>query len=365
MKVARDNLVWLFIGLMMLATAGCTTPRTSTQETSEENASTNTSTNKANTGEINLYTARHYDTDNALYQDFTKDTGIKINIIEGEADQLIERIKSEGANSPADIFITVDAGRLWRAEQAGILQPVSSQSLAAVVPASLRSPQNSWFGLSKRARVIVYNKEQVNPNQLSTYEALAQPQWQGKVCARSSSNTYNQSLVTWMIEKDGAAATENWIKGLVKNFARPPEGNDVSQLKDVAAGECDVAMVNHYYVARLMQSKDPEDQKVADQIGVFFPNQQQAGTHVNISGAGVVKTAPHKEAAIKFLEFLATPEAQEIFTNLNNEIPIVSGMKPNKTVASFGNFKASDINVAAYGENNPEAVKLMDSAGWK
>lgn len=350
--------VCLFIGLAMLATAGCTT-KTSTQESVE-----NASTNKADKGEVNLYTARHYDTDNALYEDFTKNTGIKVNIIEGEADELIERIKSEGTNSPADVFITVDASRLWRAEQAGILQPVESKDLAAVVPASLRSPQSSWFGLSKRARVIAYDKERVNPSQLSTYEALAQPQWQGKVCARSSSNTYNQSLVAWMIEKDGAEATEKWIKSLVKNFARPPEGNDISQLKDIAAGECDVAMVNHYYVARLMQSKDPEDQKVADQIGVFFPNQQQAGTHVNISGAGVIATAPHAEAAVEFLEFLATPEAQEIFTNVNNEIPIISELKPNKTVASFGNFKASDVNVAAYGENNPEAVKLMNSAGW-
>lgn len=357
MQITRHNLLSLITALAVVAT-GCTR-ETSGQETTQ-NVTSNTQTK-----EINLYSSRHYDTDNALYEDFTKKTGIKVNLIEGEADQLIERIKSEGANSPADVFIAVDAGRLWRAQAAGILQPVSSEKLKSAIPENLRSPEGYWVGLSKRARVIAYNKERVNPNTLSTYEALAQPQWQGKVCVRSSENIYNQSLVAWKIEKDGVPETEKWLKGLVKNFARPPEGNDVSQLKDIAAGECDVALVNHYYVARLKQSSDPADKKVADQIGVFFPNQQQDGTHVNINGAGVVAGAPNQAGAIAFLEYLATPEAQEIFANVNNEIPVVSGMKPNATVTNFGNFKGSTVNVAAYGENNPEAVKLLDSSGWK
>jgi iron(III) transport system substrate-binding protein len=360
MKVIRKNLVSLFTGIVILFTTGCT-PETPRQETRAENATDNA----AKTSEINLYSSRHYDTDNALYKDFTQKTGVKVNLIEGDADQLIERIKSEGANSPADVFIAVDAGRIWRAQEAGTLQPISSKKLESAIPENLRSPEGYWFGLSKRARVIVYHKNRVNPNNLSTYEALAQPQWQDKVCVRSSENIYNQSLVAWMIEKDGVQETEKWLKGLVKNFARPPEGNDISQLKDIAAGECDLALVNHYYVARLKQSNDPEDKKVASQIGVFFPNQKQDGTHVNISGAGVVAGAPNKESAIAFLEYLATPGAQEIFANANNEIPVISGMKPNETVASFGNFKGSTVNVAAYGENNPEAVKLMDSNGWK
>lgn len=359
MKVLRRNLVSLFTGIVVLITTGCTT-RTLTQETSTDNSTGNTKTS-----EINLYSSRHYDTDNVLYKDFTQKTGIKVNVIEGDADQLIERIKSEGANSPADVFIAVDAGRIWRAQEAGTLQPISSEKLKSAIPENLRSPEGYWFGLSKRARVIAYHKNRVNPNKLSTYEALAEPQWRDKVCVRSSNNIYNQSLVAWMIEKDGVQETQKWLKGLAKNFARPPEGNDVSQLKDIAAGECDVALVNHYYVARLKQSNDPEDKKVASQIGVFFPNQQQEGTHVNISGAGVVAGAPHQEGAIAFLEYLATPEAQEIFANANNELPVISGMKPNQTVASFGNFKGSTVSVGAYGENNPEAVKLMDSNGWK
>lgn len=361
MNIFRQSYRSLFtVGLAALVATGCS-PETPIQATSADNGAGN----GAKTSEINLYSSRHYDTDNALYKGFTQQTGIKVNVIEGNADQLIERIKTEGANARADIFIAVDAGRIWRAQEASILQPISSKELELAIPANLRSPEGYWFGLSKRARVIAYSRDRVNPNNLSTYEALAQPQWQGKVCVRSSDNIYNQSLVAWKIEKDGVEETEKWLQGLVKNFARPPEGNDVSQLKDIAAGECDVALVNHYYVARLKQSDEPEDQKVASQIGVFFPNQKEEGTHVNIGGAAVVAGAPNKAAAIKFLEYLASPEAQEIFANANNEIPVIAGMKSNDTVASFGNFKGSTVNVTAYGENNPEAVKLMDRTGWK
>ena len=314
---------------------------------------------------VNLYSARHYDTDNALYESFTKKTGIKVNLVEADADQLIERIKSEGANSPADVFITVDAGRLWRAKDAGILQPISSRALEAAVPQSLQDPDNMWFGLSKRARVIMYNKDKVNPSQLSTYEALTDPKWKGRILVRSSSNIYNQSLVGSMIETKGAQETEKWARGLVANFARPPEGNDTAQIKAAADGVGDIAIANTYYLARLAKSDKPQDKAVAEKIGVFFPNQRDRGTHVNISGGGVVKTAPNREGAIKFLEHLASPEAQEIFARGNNEYPVVKGVPVDSVIKSFGDFKSDETNAAAFGKNNPEALKLMDRAGWK
>ncbi|HEY9829667.1 MAG TPA: Fe(3+) ABC transporter substrate-binding protein [Stenomitos sp.] len=360
MNVTRRSVVALFSGLAVLSAVGCSS------EAPKVDAEANQATaNKASTGEINLYSSRHYDTDNALYQNFTKQTGIKVNLIEGKADELIERIKSEGANSPADVLITVDAGGFWRAQKEGALQPISSAKLESAVPENLRSPEGYWFGLAKRARVIVYNKDKVKPDQLSTYDALAQPEWKGRVCVRSSDNIYNQSLVASNIESKGVEKTEEWAKGLVRNFARPPEGNDTAQIKAVAAGQCDVAIVNHYYVGRLKDSKDAQEQKTASQVGVFFPNQNEGGTHINISGAGVAAKAPHKENAIKFVEYLATPEAQEIFANGSYEYPVVSGLKPNPAVASFGDFKESNLKVVAYGEKNPEAVKVMDRAGWK
>ncbi|MDP8933864.1 MAG: Fe(3+) ABC transporter substrate-binding protein [Cyanobacteriota bacterium] len=319
----------------------------------------------AQTGTLNLYSARHYDTDNELYQNFTKKTGIKVNLVEADADQLIERIKSEGANSPADVFLTVDGGRLWRAKQAGILQPVSSKVLTSAIPASLRDPQGFWFGLSRRARVIVYNKNKVNPSQLSTYEALTDPRWKDKILVRSSTNIYNQSLVGAMLAAHGAQKTEAWVRGLVANFARPPEGNDTAQIKAVAAGVGDIALVNSYYVARLMKSKDPQDQAIAAKVGVFFPNQRDRGTHVNISGAGVVKTSRNKAAAVKFLEYLVTPEAQQIFARGNYEYPVISGVAIDPAVASFGTFKSDPLNPDVYGKNNPEALKISDRAGWK
>ena len=358
--LTRHSVIGILAGLALLVAVGC-----NEQTSSEKAAKDKGAGNPAEAGEVNLYSSRHYDTDAELYDNFSKETGLKVNLIEGSADELIERIKTEGENSPADVFITVDAGRLWRAQEAGILQPISSSTLESAIPKNLRDSKGEWFGLSKRARIMVYNKEKVKPEELSTYEALAEPEWKGRVCVRSSENIYNQSLVASMIEHDGLKETEKWAKGFVSNFARPPEGNDVGQIKAVAAGVCDVALVNHYYVARLEQGDKPENQEVIAKVGVFFPNQNKDGTHINISGGGVVITAPHKENAIKFLEYLATPEAQEIFANDNNEIAVVSGIKPNPTVAGFGEFKESEIDVAALGKNNPEAVKLMDRAGWK
>lgn len=319
----------------------------------------------AQTEVVNLYSSRHYDTDNQLYDSFTQKTGIRVNLIEGEGDALIERIKSEGANSPADVFLTVDAGMLWRAQQANILQPISSSTLNNAIPANLRDPQGRWYGLSKRARVIMYSKARVNPAQLSTYEDLGDSKWQGKVLVRSSGNIYNQSLIASMIEELGTQPTETWAKQLVANFARPPEGNDTAQIKAVAAGVGDVAMANSYYLARLAASSDPEDQNVVNAVGMFFPNQRSRGTHINISGGGVVATAPNPDGATQFLEHLVSPEAQRIFAQGNNEYPVVAGVAVPEVLKQFGTFKENNLNVSAYGRLNAEAIQLMDRAGWK
>ncbi len=315
--------------------------------------------------QINIYSSRHYNTDDELYSNFTNQTGIKINLIEGKSDELIERIKSEGANSPADILITVDAGRLWRAEQAGIFTPVDSQILKDKIPANLRHPGNLWFGFTKRARVIMYNKDLVDPSELSTYEDLTNPKWQGKIAIRSSGNIYNQSLVAGLIEVLGEQATEGWCKGLVANFARPPQGNDRAQIEAAASGLAHIAIANTYYLPRYAKDEDPAKKAIFDKIGVFFPNQSDRGTHVNISGVGVTQYAPNREGAIKFVEFLTTPIAQTFFAQGNDEYPVVPGTPIDPVVGSFGQFKEDTTNVVAYGANNAKAVQIMDRAGWK
>jgi len=315
--------------------------------------------------EVNVYSSRHYDTDVAMYERFTAETGIEVNLIEGDADQLIERIKAEGPNSPADVLITVDAGRLWRAEEAGILQPATSAVLEERIPASLRHPEKKWFGLSKRLRGVVYARDRVDPTEITTYEDLADPRWQGRICIRSSTNVYNQSLVASMIEADGVEATEAWAQGLVDNLARPPQGGDTDQIKAVAAGECDVAVVNHYYLVRLIESEAEDDRAVADQVRILFPNQDGRGAHANVSGAGVVATAPNRDNAVRFLEYLTTPEAQAHFAQGNYEFPVVEGVKLDPVLEQWREIKTDDVNAAKYGENNPEAVKLMDRAGWQ
>lgn len=320
----------------------------------------NTDTAATNGGDVNIYSSRHYNTDDQLYDGFTEQTGIEVNLIEGKDDELIERIKSEGINSPADILITVDAGRLWRGAQAGIFAPVESEILEEKIPENLQDPDNLWFGFSKRARVIVYNKDQVDPSQLSTYEDLTDPKWKGKFIVRSSSNIYNQSLVAGMIEEKGEEATSEWIKGLVANFARSPQGNDTSQIEDVAAGVADLTLANTYYLARY--EDNPE---VFEKVGIFFPNQDDRGTHVNISGAGLLKNAPNKENAIAFLEYLASPKAQEFFALGNNEYPVVEGTPLTPVIENLGEFKDDTTNVSSYGKNNAAAVKIMDRSGWK
>ncbi len=319
----------------------------------------------ASAAEVNIYSSRHYDVDKALYETFTQQTGIKVNLIEGKEDELIERIKTEGANSPADVLITVDAGRLWRAQDAGILQPVRSTVLESTIPAHLREPEGYWFGVSKRARILVYNKEAVKPEELPSYEALADPKWKGRILIRSSTNVYNQSLVGSLLAVHGDKATEEWAKGIVANMARKPQGGDTDQIKGVAAGEGDVAVSNSYYLARLASSGKPEDKAITDKLGVVFPNQGDRGTHVNVSGVGVVKNAPNKDAAVKFLEYLVSPAAQTMFTEKNFEYPIVADAKLAPVLTEWGSFKEDQLNAAVYGKNNPEALKIMDRAGWK
>jgi iron(III) transport system substrate-binding protein len=313
---------------------------------------------------LNLYSARHYGSDSAIYESFTKKTGIKVNLVESPGDKLIERIKSEGVNSPADVIITVDAGNLWRAQQAGLFQPVSSRVLTSI-DSSARDPQGHWFGFTRRARVIVYNKAKVKPEELSTYEALTDPKWKGRILIRSSGNIYNQSLVGAILAVHGEVKTQEWIQGLVANFARPPEGNDTAQIKAVAAGQGDIALVNTYYLPRLAKSDKAEEREIAAKIGVFFPNQSDRGTHVNISGGGVAKYAPNKAAAILFLEHLTSRQAQEIFAKSNLEYPVQAGVPIDPILNGYGKFKADKLNAAIYGKNNALALKICDQAGWK
>ncbi len=315
---------------------------------------------------LNLYSSRHYQTDEALYSNFTKLTGIRINRIEAGEDPLIERLKNEGDKSPADVLVTVDAGRLWRAEQMGLFQPITSKALERRLPVNMRVPNSQWFGFSARARVIIYNKDAVNPADVQNYEDLADPKLKGKVCTRSGSHVYNLSLMSALIEHWGEKKAETWARGVVANFARAPKGGDTDQIRAVAAGECGVAISNTYYYLRLMKSDKPEDRKVLEKTGLIWPNQKSFGTHMNISGAGVLKHAPHKEAAIKFLEYLASDEAQAYFANGNNEWPVVkSAPFDNRELTSLGSFKMDSLNVGALGKNQPLAQKIFDRAGYK
>jgi iron(III) transport system substrate-binding protein len=315
---------------------------------------------------LNLYSSRHYQTDEALYSGFTKATGIKVNRIEAGEDALIERIRNEGERSPADVLVTVDAGRLWRAEQLGLFQPVKSAVLEARIPQSFREPGGLWFGFSLRARLIAYNKAKVKAGELTSYEDLADPKWKGRVCMRSSSNIYNLSLMGALIDHLGEAKAEAWARSVRNNLAREPKGGDTDQLKSVAAGECDVTISNQYYYARLARSQKAEERAVAEKVAVVFPNQSSWGTHVNVSGAGVMKNAPHREAAIRFLEYLASDEAQRYFADGNNEWPVVPSVQVvNPVLSAFGAFKYDPLNVAVLGRNQPSAQKLYDRVAWK
>ena len=313
---------------------------------------------------LNLYSARHYQTDEALYANFTQQTGIKINRIEGKEDELLERIKNEGSNSPADVFLTVDAARLAKAHELGLFAPLTSKILDSRIPANLRT--DDWFAFSKRARVIVYNKAGIKVEEVQTYGDLANPRLKGKLCSRSGSHPYNLSLMASVIAHEGEAKAETWAQGMVANFARAPKGGDTDQIKAVAAGECGIALSNTYYVARLLRSTKPEEQKLMEKVGVVWPNQATTGTHINVSGGGMLKTAPHKEAAVRFLEYLASDDAQRYFADGNNEWPVVESVKvTNPALEALGKFKADSLPVKNLAMYQIKAQMIFDRAGFK
>lgn len=316
-------------------------------------------------GEVNIYTARHYDVDAELYSEFTAETGIKVNVIEGKAPELIEKLKREGASTPADLFITVDGGILNTAKTEGLLQPIESAVLDAQIGEGLTDTDKEWVGLSTRARVIVYAKDRVDPSELSTYEALTDEKWKGRLLVRSSTNLYNQSLLASLIAIDGEQAAEQWAAGIAANLARDPEGGDRDQAKAVVAGAGDIAIMNTYYVGQMSVSDDPEEVKVAEQVGVFFPNQETTGTHINISGAGLVKHSKNQANAIKLLEYLTSKTAQEKISQANFEFPVNAEAKLPELLASWGEFKTQQLDFAVYGENNPKAVEIANKVGWK
>ena len=320
--------------------------------------------------ELNLYSARHYQTDEALYANFTKSTGIKINRIEADDNALLERLNSEGTKSPADVILLVDAARLWRAQVNGMFRPTQSKLLDQRIPMNLRAKADTdgttWFGFSTRARIIVYNKASINPQNVNTYEKLAEPANKGKVCTRSGSHPYMLSLVGALIERDGSVATEQWAKGMVANMARSPKGGDTDQIKAVASGECGVAITNSYYLARLMRSTKPEDMATVAKVAHIWPNQNAGGVHTNISGGGVAKNAPNPKAAVKFLEYLASDAAQIYLADGNNEWPAVTSVKvDNSALKALGPYQVETVSVAAIGRNQVAAQRILDRVGFK
>lgn len=314
---------------------------------------------------VNLYTDRHYDSDDAIYAAFTEETGIKVNIVKGKSDELIERLKTEGEDTEADLLITADVGRLYRAQDAGLLQMTESSVLEANIPENLREPEGYWFGLTKRARVIVYARDRVSESELSTYEDLTDPRWKGRLLVRGSDSVYNQTLVASLIELEGSDKAKEWAEGIVANLARDPKGGDRDQAKAIAAGEGDIAIMNTYYLGLMLTSSDPEEVKVAEGLGVFFPDQDGNGTHINISGGGVVKGANNAENAVKLLEFLSGAKAQSSYAQTNFEFPVLEGAESSEFLISLGEFKAQDISLSSLGAANAEAVRILTEAGWK
>ncbi len=315
--------------------------------------------------EVNVYSARKEALIKPLLERFTQQTGIKVNLLTGKAKTLLKRLQSEGRNTPADMLLTTDAGNLHAATAAGLLQPVDSALLKAAVPRNLRDPNDRWYALSIRSRVMAYSKKRVKASELSTYEDLADPKWKGRLCIRSSSNIYNQSLLASLIRHNGAEQAEEWAKGVVANMARPPKGNDRAQVMAVAVGICDIAIINTYYMG-VMLEKDERQKKAASQVSIFFPNQGGRGAHINISGAGIIKGAKHRENAIRLLEFLVSDEAQLWYAKVNHEYPVKAGIPVSDIVMAWGYpFKQDGLNVGELGRYNADAVKVFDRAGWK
>lgn len=314
---------------------------------------------------VNLYTSRHYDSDRALYERFTRETGIKVNRIEGKADELIARMKAEGANSPADLFIAADAGALWRAQQAGLFQPVTSEALSARIPANLREPAGNWYGFTRRARIVAYDPAKVKPDEVDDYADLADPRFKGRICVRSSDSVYNLSLVGALVEAWGPERASAWAKGIVANMARPPQGGDRDQVKAVAAGVCDVAITNSYYYIRMATGDDAADRAVTQKVKLAFPSLDGKGAHANVSGGGVVRTAQNKANAIRLLEFFASADTQTHIATHNNEYPASPDVPPPPPVDAYAGFTAHPMGVAAFAARQPEAQSIMSAAGWR
>lgn len=331
--------------------------------TEEENETTESNSESKN--EINLYTGRHYDTDDQLYDKFTEETGIKVNVIKGKDDELIARLEREGKASEADLFITADAGRLHRAKSKDLLQEVDSDTLNENIPDKYRDDEQKWFGLTKRARIIAYHKDRVNPEDIQSYEDLTKEAFKDKVLIRSSENVYNQSLVASFIVEEGEKEAKTWAEGIVNNMAREPKGGDRDQAIAIVADEGDVAVMNTYYLGLMLNSEEEEQVKAAEQLGVIFPNQNTTGTHVNISGIGLTASSKNKENAIKFMEFLTTEEAQKDFSSTNYEYPVNPAVEPAEVLSSWGNFKEQELDLTELGENNEQAIKIMNEVGWK
>lgn len=345
--------------LVLFSFTGCATK----SEVKEEEGQTNKDTAKNEV--VNIYTDRHYDTDEELYQIFTEETGIQVNVVKGKSDELIERLAREGEDTQADVLIVADAGRLHRSKEEGLLQTISSEVLTKNIPENLRDVDNEWFGLTVRGRVIVYAKDRVDPSQLSTYEDLVDPKWKGKILVRSASNIYNQSLVASFIEIYGEEKTKEWAKGIVENMAREPQGNDRDQATAVVAGEGDIAIMNTYYIGKMFDSSNPEEVKVAENVGVFFPNQDGEGTHINVSGAGITKYSKNKDNAIQLIEFLSSEKAQKQYAEANFEYPVNTNVEPSDLLKSWGTFKPQNINLSKLGEYNSKAMEIMNEVNWK
>jgi iron(III) transport system substrate-binding protein len=314
---------------------------------------------------VTIYSERHYDIDQELYDLFTEQTGITVNVIRDGADQLMTRLTNEGEDSPADLLIIADVGKLHQAKSQDLLQSVTSDTLIENIPAQYRDDEGYWFGLTKRARVIVYHPDRVDENELSTYEDLTDPKWQGRIVTRTSTNIYNQSLMASFIEIYGETFAQQWAQGLVANFARDPQGNDRDQAKALVGGVADVAIMNTYYIGRMLYSSDPFEVEVAQTVKVFFPNQETTGTHVNISAAGVTKYAPQKANAIKLIEFLSSVEAQGVYAEANFEYPMHPLVEMHPLLASWGSFVAQDIPLSSLGRHSSRATIIMNEVGWK
>ena len=314
---------------------------------------------------VNVYSHRHYDTDQALFERFTELTDIQVRVVSASADELMARLEREGPASPADVLITVDAGRLHRAKERGLLQPVESAALAEAIPAHLRDPEGFWFGLTQRVRILAHSRERVDPEELRDYEDLTRERWEGRVLARTSENIYNISHLASMVAALGPEEADAWVRGVVANFARPPQGNDTDQLRDIAAGVGDVALVNSYYVGRLLNADDEAARELGRQVGIIFPNQDGRGAHVNISGVGVTAHAPNRENAVRLMEFLVGEEAQRAFAEANFEYPVREGIEWAPTLQEWGDFRADTLNLERLGEHNNEAVQIFDRAGWR